>query len=509
MFGADKRYLSFSLNETVIKLAQGKSSGVIEKVARISAADPSTDSLGQSLKTLLNGFDRKASVICTIPVSASTSKTIEVPSSDPQEIKSIINLQINRHTPYSREEVLVNYVNLGPGTPNHTRVLLVIVHRNVVKDRLMILEKAGLSPDKILFVPEGAGRLYSKGLNLKKDAQPLGLIDVSLNAVNFMVVSRGSAIFCRSIPIGMQQLATDSEAMAKLLEEINKSIAAYSSEDSDTPISSYVTTTDHEIVRNILPALQDGLKANVIVSPYTSFVKASAVKPKLQKDFADDSFLDVIAPVATVTKCEVNLMPDEMIAKKTVESQSKEAIKTVIGVLLILILIGAAIVSNIYFKEDFLNQTLRAKYKSQKEEVEKLQERLNKVKIVKKYLQSRMVSLEIIKELYRVTPTKIYLNSISFDEDGNLAIVGLSPSTVGFSDSMAQVNSYEKALEGSPMFQDVKTTTSTKKDNGKDIVGFEIRLKVEADPSKAKASKAAKEEPASSKSTAPSTKGVE
>src|SRR5690242_14687932 len=111
MFG-DKRYLSFSLNETVIKLAQVKPSGTVEKIARISAADASTDALGQSLKNLLNGFDRKASVICTIPIGASTSKTIEVPSFDPQEIKSIINLQVNRHTPYSREEVLIGYVNL-------------------------------------------------------------------------------------------------------------------------------------------------------------------------------------------------------------------------------------------------------------------------------------------------------------------------------------------------------------------------------------------------------------
>ena len=36
MFGADKRYLSISINEGVIKVVQATSAGVLEKVARAS-----------------------------------------------------------------------------------------------------------------------------------------------------------------------------------------------------------------------------------------------------------------------------------------------------------------------------------------------------------------------------------------------------------------------------------------------------------------------------------------
>jgi len=477
MFGSDKRYLSFTLSETVIKLAQVKSSGVVEKIARISAVDNSADALGQALKTLSNGFDRKAPVVCVIPVSAATSKTIEVPSTDPQEIKSIINLQVSRHTPYSREEVLVGYVNLGLGESNHTKVLLVIVHRNVVKDRIKIIEKAGLNTDKILFASEGVGRLYFKGLNLKKDANPVGVIDLTLGSVNFMVIARGSTIFCRSIPIGIKSLLEEGpDAVTVLLDEFNKSIEAYIGEDIDLPPASYVVTTDHDVAKNILPALKEGLKAEVLISPYMNFVKAGSVKAKLQKDFADDSFLDVIAPVATISKCEVNLMPEEMIAKKTVERQSKEAIKTVIAALLILLLLGGAIMSKIYFKDAYLNQNLRAQYAAQKEEVKRLQERLNKVKIVKQYLQGRMISLDIIHELYKRTPNQIYLNTIVFDEDGSLTISGVS-------DTMSRVFTYVKTLSDSSLFKNVKTkSTATKKDNGKDVAVFELNIQVQETP---------------------------
>jgi len=479
MFSAEKRYLAFSLNENIIKLVQAKSSGVVEKIARATVESGSPEALGSSLKTLLNGFDHKASLICVIPGSVASSKIIEVPSIDPQEIKSIINLQISRHTPYSREEVLIGYINLGQGTQNNTKMLLVIAHRNVIKDRLTILEKASLNPDKILFVPEGMGRLYSKGLNIKKDAPPIGVIDIASHVVNFVVVSRGSTTFCRSIPIGINQLIEGPEAVNKLLEEILKSIAAYTGEDSETPIGSYLVTTDHDVVKSILPALSEGLHSDIRISPYVDLIQAKAVKNTLNRDFADDSFLDVIAPIASASKCEVNLMSEEMVNKKNLEKQSKEAIKTVIAIPLLLVLLAGAIGSKMYFKSTFLNQNLRAQFAEQRQEVQKLQEKLNKVKVVTQYLQGRMISLDIIREIYRVTPTQIYLNTVVLDDDGTLTLTGISASSTGASDSMAQVYAFEKALTDSSLFKNIKRKSmTTKKDNDKDVAAFELSVQV-------------------------------
>ncbi|MBI3602315.1 MAG: pilus assembly protein PilM [Candidatus Omnitrophica bacterium] len=473
MFGADQRILSFSLNETIIKLAQVSSGGLVEKIAWALAAEASPEVLGQTLKILLNGFDHKAMVVCVIPASAVTSKTIEVPSLDPQEIKSILNLQVNRHTPYSRQEVLVGSINLGLASAHQTKVLLVIAHRHVIKDRLTVLEKVSLNPDKILFVPEGIGRLYAGGLNLKKDSLPVGIIDVALTSVNFIVVCRGSVVFCRSIPIGIKQMIESQEAVLKLLEEINKSIAASSGEDAQAAVASFVVTSDHEVVRNMLPLLQESLKAEVRLSPYVNLIQAGSVKSKLQQDFADDSFLDVIAPALTLAKCEVNLMPEEMVLKKTIEKQSQEATKAGIAAVLMMVLLGSIIFGRIYFKDIFLNKNLREQFAGQAQEVQKLQESLNKTKIVRQYLQSRMISLDIIHELYRITPVQIYLNTVALEEDGTLTVSGIS-------DSMSQVFSYVKALSDSSLFKNVKTkSTTTKKDNGQDVAAFELSLKVE------------------------------
>ena len=148
----------------------------------------------------------------------------------------------------------------------------------------------------------------------------------------------------------------------------------------------------------------------------------------------------------TAAKCEVNLMPEEMILKKTVERQSREATKSGVAAVFIMVLIGAMIMSNIYFKDAFLNKNLREEFAPQRIQAQELQERMNKAKVVRGYIKDRMMTLDVIHELYAMTPHTIYLNNVTMDEDGTVTIDGIS-------DSMSQVFSYVKALDDSDMFK--------------------------------------------------------
>lgn len=468
----EKKYLTISINDGIIKVAQGASRN-LEKIARSTfTTTPGGDEAVKSLKALLAPFNRKAPVICLVPANVATSKNIEVPSSDPEEIKSIINLQASRHTPYSREEVLISYINLGMNASGNTRLLLVIVHRDMVKERISVLERCGLDVEKIIFVPEAQARFYARALNLKKEAPLCGMLDFSLNATGFIVISKGTLLFERSIPIGIKALKETAEASAKLQEELKKSMDAFAQEEGiDAPLS-YVVTTANTSVANCLAVLKEGLKIDFQVHAFPKLIQCSNdVRKKLQDQFGDDSFLDVLAPASTVLKCEVNLMPEEMILKKTVDRQSKDASKAGVAAIIIMLLVGALIMTNIYFKDAFLNKNLREEFAPQKAQVQVLQAQMNKAKLVRGYIKGRMVSLDIVHELYMITPTSIYLNNITVDDDGRVTIDGVS-------DSMSEVFSYVKSLDDSSMFKEAKTkSTSTKKDNGRDVAAFEIEFK--------------------------------
>ncbi len=477
MFGADKPYLTIYINDGVVKVAQASSSGSLEKIARASylaSAGGGADAAG-ALRTVLGGFNRKAAVVCAVPANAATAKTIEVPSTDPEEIKSIINLQASRHTPYSREEVLISYMNLGLTAANNTRLLLVIVQRDVVKERISAMEQAGLDVEKVLFVPEAQARLCARLMNIKRDSAPVGIMDFAFNAATYLVLARGVLLFVRHIPVGVKALLAAGDAPARLQEEIGKSMEACAQENNAAAPAAYTVTSGQQAVVNALPALKQALNIELSVSTLADLLKCpKSLRKKLESDFGDDSFLDVIAPSITGGRCEINLMPEEMVLKKTVDRQSKEGSRSVVAAVVLMVLAGVLMMSKIYFKDTFLNKNLRQQFAPQIEQVQKLESQMGKVKLVRGYLKSRMVSLDVLHELYVMTPHSVYLNAIAMDEDGLVTIDGIT-------DSMSQVFSYVKSLNDSLVFKEAKTkSTATKKDNsGKDVAAFQIEFRMD------------------------------
>ena len=480
MFNQEPDYLSVYISEQSIKVAQVKSSGAILKVARRDIAGATGDALIRELKAVLSGFNpKKTSILCVIPAGAATTKNIEVPSVDPEEIKSIINLQASRHTPFSRDEILVGYINLGSYQANYTKVLLVIVNRNVVKEKLNAFERAGLEVHQVAFAPEGIGRFYARALNLKRDSAPVGIIDVGAQSTNFIISARGAAVTCRSIPIGIRQLETQgAEARDKLVAEVKASLDSYREEDIDKLPDYFLLTSDHNVVKDLQPSLAQALNMAVQVSPFVDQLKiGGGLKKKLQKDFEDDSLADVIAPAASASRLEVNLMPEEIQLKRNLEVNSRDAMMSGVYVLMILIFVGAILLTKIYFKETFLKKNLRAKYAGQHEEVVALEEKMRKTKAVRDLLESRLAGMEVLRGLYAIIPNDIYINSLNVTEEGVVTVNGIAETT-------SRVYAFVSSLSESKSFDGVKTkSTSGKKDRGKDLVAFEIEFTFKNDSS--------------------------
>lgn len=472
----NKEFISIAIQDSAVKVAYVKANGILQKASIQKAKSASQEDLLKALKTALNGYNyKKLSVVCVIPSNAATTKNIEVPSTDQQEIRSIISLQAGRHTPLSRDEVLVGYSTIGTYKANFTKVLLVIVNRSVVNEKVALLEKAGMDVDQVTFVPEAVARLYAKAIPPRKTMAPTGLIDIGANSTNFIVESRGTAAACRNIPVGTRQLTMEGQkAVSKLVEELKASLETYQEEQIDKAPDVFYVTTDHASVNDVLPALKDALGQDVQVRSYFDVVKVNTgLKKKLLKDFGEESALDVIAASSVGSRCEINLIPEEIQLKRSVQEQGKDATVTAVLTLVLLLSIAAVLLTKIYYKDAYLNQNLRGGFAGQSAEVERLEDTMVKTRIIRQHLSSRLVSLQALEAIYKIVPDQIYLSSIDMDGNGNFSIQGIS-------DSRSKVYSFATALEESPSFKaaDTKSNT-TKKDRGKDVAAFEIVFQME------------------------------
>lgn len=472
-------YLCISLGDDTLKIAQVKGLTKSCKVLNVVSKDVkgiSDADLPKVVQSALSGFNTKKSIaICVVPPSMVTTKNIEVPSTSPDEIKSIVGLQAGRHTPFSRDEIQVGFVNIGVYKSNYSKILLVIANKSVLKNQLEVLDKAGLKIEKVLFAPEGIAGLYSDALGLKNESVPKGIIDIDENSTNFVITFRGISISSRSIPIGKVEIQSEGEeAINRLVDEMKMTLDLYNNEDIEPSPVQYLITSDDDQTQAVGAVLKAKLNWDVVFSSYVDHVKASgSVLKKIANSYANASFLDIISSVTISEDVQVDLMPEEVLMQRSLEDQGRELLKVATAGFIILFLVAVTLGLRIYFKTTYLNN-LKVKYRSNHEEVMMLEEDSKQTKIIQKYLAGRMVSLETIRELYYNIPDSVYLTNIFLDEDGSVSIQGVS-------DIASLVFNLGTTLKESVLFKsvEIKSTTS-KKDRGKDVSAFEITLKLKS-----------------------------
>jgi type IV pilus assembly protein PilM len=430
----------------------------------------SEDAIAKVINTSFNELRVKnQGIINVIPSHLVITKNIEIPSVDQQEIKEIINLQAGRHTPYSREDIIVGYIEIGTYKNSYTKVLLVIVSRNIIKRQFEILHKAGLKLEKVLLASEGVAWSVANMLKLKTEDLPINVIDLDESFTDFVIVFRDRPIFIRSIPIGTQHLMREKELyQLKLAEELKSSLEAYQSEDIEKSPNTAVLTGAVEDLPDLEKVLNDALYLPARRIPYFRNVSISEdILKATSTERRRSSFLSVVASLFALDGMKIDLIPEEIKLRKALEERGRDLIKTGILILTIFVLIFSLLISKIYFNNAYLKK-LDTKYQSLSQEAGGLENDFSKVSLIRNYLSGRGYSLEVLTELYNVTPEDVELGDIRFDAQGKFAIRGTA-------ESMSTVFSFVDNMEKSKYFKEVKTKyTSKRKEGSKDLTDFEI-----------------------------------
>ena len=411
-------------------------------------------------------------IICVVTAQLAITKNIEIPSTDHQEIKEIINLQAGRHTPYAREEIIVDHINIGTYKNSYTKILLVIVARSAVKRHYEILAKIGLKPEKVFFAPEALGLASSKMLKVESDNSPLSLIHIDEAATDFMVIFKRKPLFIRSIPIGIQSFELDREKQqVRFADELKKSIESYQSEGiADVP-SRFILTGAVEDIHGLSEVLNNARLPLKTIAYFGNFhlhpeaLKALSAAKRV-------SFLNAIAGLFFSDELKVDLVPEEVRLGRALEERAGELIKIGIFVLAVFVLVFFIMLSNIFFKSVYL-KNLDERYTPMIGESRKLEKDYTRISTIRHYLENRGYSLEVLTELYRLTPLEIALGDIRLDEQRKFSIKGTA-------EAMSVVFSFVDSMEKSRYFKDVKTKYTTKRKDGlKEFTDFEITAAID------------------------------
>ena len=335
-------------------------------------------------------------LIIIIPSHATIAKNIEIPSLSEKEIREIVDLQAGRHTPFSREEIIVDYINIGAYRENYTKILLIIVTLNVIRRQIDILEKANLKIEKVYFSPELITQFCSSALKLNKEAAVETIVHIDAHFTDFVTITKGGVVFVRSIPIGRQHLFSEKERyQTRFAEEVKKSLETYQAED--------IGPLPEEII--LTGSAQDGeelqdLLGQMLFMPVKFFhylEHAPMASQELKKSLAagQDSFLDVIAPLINPDQVQINLIPEEVKLRKKFEEKSKDLVTSGVYVMVILAMLCLSLISSIFFKSSYLAK-LSDKYEPVIEASKRLENNFSQIRTIKRALKNRNLALDVL-----------------------------------------------------------------------------------------------------------------
>jgi len=467
-----KELVAIDLNGNTLKVVYVKVAGFKFEIANFATRNISGLNDADIVKTINSSVHdlntKNPYIVAIVPSNLVITKNIEIPSTNPQEIKDIINLQAGRHTPYSREEIIVDYVDIGTYKHSYTKILLVIIARNIVKRQFDLLERAGLRLEKVFFAPEALAWASSKIAGSEVKDSPVAIIHIDENFTDFVIALKGKAAFVRSIPIGVQHLMSERERFEiRFADEVKRSLEAYQIENIDKNPTNFVLTGATEDVKELEITLSSVIGFPAKVVPYLRSFSLSNEAFRSASASKKVSFLSLVASLLGLNDMKVELVPEEIKVKKLLEERGRDLVKMGVLIFTIFAIVCFILVNNMYFKLSYLRR-LESKYKNLTQESSSLEKDYARVVAIRGYLSSRGYSLEVLSEIYNIIPLEIELSDIRFDEQGKFTLRGSAQ-------AMSTVFTFADNMEKAKYFKDVKTKyTSKRKEGSRELTDFEI-----------------------------------
>ena len=453
------------LDETSLKIARVKIASGKKTVAGFYAKSISGLPLEKVAAELITGILALRSKVRQLHLVLASkyaiTKNIEVPSLNDEEIESIIRLQAVRHTPYSREEVIVGHINLEVLLERYTKALLVIVSNENIKKRTNALEIAGYEVQSVHLSAE----VLAQAAQPNAGETPCGVAVLDADFTDFLVLHNAKPYFIRSIPTGLAQLKQDPASLRSLVDELKKTCEAYINEDQGTVLKKFliggVASPEREaLAKTLAEEMKVPAEPLRLEEKLTLTDEAQAQL----KQFSQVSFSDVIAD-GLIEQASIDLLPEDLRTQKLFRKKGKELFTAAIFILAIFILLTCTFFTRYFFGKSRLNAITKS-FEVKQKEADKLVALSEETRLVKDFKIKKGRALRVLGELQSILPEEMYLSEITLAGDGKVTVKGTS-------ELMSRVFSFVTEFENNPYFVNVTSDyTKSRKENDRDVSDF-------------------------------------
>lgn len=527
----NKRYFGLDIGESAIKLIEVKKTHDGFHLAKGHLVeldiDPTFDDpdkrnsiVKEKLKKLLAEEEIDSGIVAlSIPSQSVFIRFLKIPKIAKSKIEQIIQYEAQLQVPFPINEVIWSYGVFETYDSPETDVILVAVKRDIVEEKLKLLEDTALEAD---FVEVSYFSVFNAA-DFVSDVKDKLILDMGAKNTNIIVVEEHK-MWTRSILIGGNDLtkaiaanlkisfkeadqikrkegiiAMDQEERAssphaseisdainpvliEMLADISKSIGYYKSQFGETKaIREVLLTGGASKIKNMDRFIRENLdiptKLMNIFDKIKSDVDFNLTENLVQRmDAGIGLALKTVTPLFT----KINLLPKEMVKSKEFEKKRWYIFGSLIAVICIFATLTNFLMWCSQRKSKSLTKAsaLIDRYTSFNKEIGSLQDEISDLKsrleFIEKVSIRREEAIKVIAEMVRLLPNNLWLTEIIRD-GAYLTVKGKTEGT------FESINTFEEMLTKSGYFDEVKVESANvlkDKDVTEDIRAFTIRMKI-------------------------------
>ena len=408
-------------------------------------------------------------VLIANPTHLCTIRLFSLPSTDSKEIRDIVSLQAEKHTPYAKEEILTDFKVLDRDRSGYSKVLLVIAHQDVVHRSVRVVETSGFPLDRVGCELEGLVnwfQLVKKKAGPPASADGVVIIEVDGSTTTVLVMQRGQLQFHRSLATGAEQLAEDpAQSGQRLVGELQRSLEAVEAEGMTGKIQEVILTGRIERLGELKTLMEQGLDVPVhLVSPWTGSELSEAARQASER-LPEVSFASLVG--LALSPSQLDLTPEATKLRHAFEARAKALVTLGCQVVAALVLVSVLMVGRAQ-KQQRYYEALRSLYRQTTQEAATVEEGLRQLEFVQERLRHRGELLEAVSTLARFSAEGIKWDSLTFTEGEGLLLKGTSV-------ELPKVYEFVAGLDGDPLFGQVEAKCVSKRKAGEqDVADFEI-----------------------------------
>lgn len=397
-----------------------------------------------------HGFAR-IPVIISMPRQMTNIRMLELPSSDPDEIHDMVELQVGKQTPYSKEEIVYDYRILG-GREGYTRVMLAIVQSVMVRETFAALEDAQIDVERVSVSTEGMLSLHSHfargDMGLPGN---IVLLDVDSGHSDFIVMAAGHLVFSRSISMGAKQLFEDDPSLfKKFVSEVKRSLETCQSEIAGLDPARILVTGAGAQVPDLLAQIQQQVGVETEALDEIRCVKKMVATTSLDKPpYHTVSIAPLLGMGLAPDRLDFDLTPDWVKIRRRLVGKARSV--TAMGVMLMGALFSLSLYTTLKLSiRETRFATIKEYLQKTHDDVDETQRHRDILEEISKRCAMKSLPIQVMDELHAFTSEKLYLSSLDVDIDkGTLSLAGVA-------DSWEDVSRLYDSMKQSKLFTKIK-----------------------------------------------------